>query len=41
MAEMHPAILGKDAVSELMEALTQMGFSLKQQIGDSVFYARY
>lgn len=40
MAEMHPAIIGEDTVSELLQSLQDMGFSLKMQIGNSVFFAR-
>jgi FkbM family methyltransferase len=40
MAEMHPNIIGEDVVSDLLDDLMSMGFSLKQKIGDSVFFSR-
>jgi len=40
MAEMHPAILGADAVNSLLNTLRDIGFYKKQQIGDSVFFSR-
>jgi FkbM family methyltransferase len=40
MAEMHPAILGKSDVDDLLADLRSMGFGLDQQIGESVFFSR-
>ncbi len=40
MTEMHPKILGQQVVNDLMADLTDLGFMLKEQIGDSVFYIR-
>jgi len=40
MTEMHPRILGQNAVGGLMVALENLGFVLKEQLGDSVFYIR-
>jgi len=40
MAEMHPAILGWEVVDALMHRLGELGFLLKQKIGDSVFLSR-
>jgi FkbM family methyltransferase len=40
MAEMHPAILGADVVDDLLRELKELGFVMKQQIGDSVFLSR-
>lgn len=40
MAEMHPQILGRDAVEKLMNRLIGLGFTLKEQIGDSVYFVR-
>jgi len=40
MAEMHPKILGDRVVANLLVDLTDLGFVLKERIGDSVFYAR-
>lgn len=40
MAEMHPAVLGKDVVNSLLNDLVSLGFALKEQHGDSVFYGR-
>ena len=40
MAEMHPTILGKDVVDDLLRKLTALGFNMKQRIGDSVFLRR-
>jgi FkbM family methyltransferase len=40
MAEMHPAILGVDVVAALMDDMQSAGFTLKQQIGDCVFFSR-
>jgi len=40
MVEMHPAILGRDVVDDLMRELKELGFVIKQQIGDSVFLSR-
>lgn len=38
MVEMHPKILGQSAVVEMIDDLFVMGFSIRQQIGDSFFF---
>jgi FkbM family methyltransferase len=40
MAEMHPKILGDDVVKKLLIVLIALGFTLKEKIGDCVFFAR-
>lgn len=40
LAEMHPYLLGNDAVKKLMNCLVALGFTLKEQIGNSVFFDR-
>jgi FkbM family methyltransferase len=40
MAEMHPNILGAAVVSNLLHYLLDIGFSLKQKLGDCVFLSR-
>jgi hypothetical protein len=40
LVEMHPRLIGEDAVRKLMNNLVALGFTLKEQIDDSVFFAR-
>ena len=40
LAEMHPAILGQVTVDRLLRRLSDLGFTMKQQIGDSVYLSR-
>ena len=40
MAEMHPAILGAEAVNRLEREIESLGFRLFEKDGDSVFYGR-
>jgi FkbM family methyltransferase len=40
MAEMHPKILGEGVVEKLLSDLGALGFTLKEKMGDSVFFAR-
>ena len=40
MAEMHPAILGAEAVNRLERDVESLGFRLFEKDGDSVFYGR-
>lgn len=40
MAELHPQILGEDVVKKLLNYLPVLGFTLKEQMGDSVFFSR-
>ena len=40
MAEMHPEIVGESVVDELLEDLDELGFVLKEKLGDNVFFAR-
>lgn len=40
LAEMHPKILGEDAVRRLLGRLLDAGFDLKGKMGDVVFFAR-
>jgi FkbM family methyltransferase len=40
MIEMHTRILGEHAVRKLLDKLCALGFTLKEQIGDNVFFVR-
>jgi len=40
MAEMHPAILGKEAINRLEGKIESQGFRLFEKDGDCVFYGR-
>jgi len=40
MAEMHPEILGWSVVNELLKNMVDLGFVLKEKLGNSVFFSR-